>query len=568
MTAMRWRARVDTVDGRTLGAGLLVTGSRILTCAHVVKGLTEVCVTFPGVAEKLPATVTTTGPWRSVGDPGDVAVLTLDDPVPLEPCEFASCDVLTPWAGGAAHELRALGFPHGHERDGIHVTVRTDAYRMLREEWLEINVAQAHLQLLDEGCSGAAVYFPDTGKVVGMITDAVLDDERGGVIGRMLPLSSIRRHWEGLDDLLPLDWLPPEPRRELRALVTGATSDRDLGSVFREAFPTFLRPPETFGSVWEAVRFVGETVPGQDRLRRFLVTLTPRLDQEARPRLADWLRRRLPSAEQSAGGRAPASSIIVRLDPLTRGAALELTVSTIVEGVGAVRSGPLRIRRDQVRTKVEHALAAQVRTVHDLDWMIEFVVPERLMNEPFEDWGIPEPEAERRRPRPLRSVPLVVRHVDRLKPLTVSRLTRGRWRTLRARGALRPQQISCRLDYDYEAFYDWLDAGEELCALIYAAPPRDDWLSAALDTGIPIMLWRRRPCADSRHAGCAPEGFLDELAAAVSHLDPDALPVEVMRLRKRARAPGGGDHHCGHRLTLFWDDPARRPDPPLAMGRL
>jgi len=195
------------------------------------------------------------------------------------------------------------------------------------------------------------------------------------------------------------------------------------------------------------------------------------------------------------------------------------------------------------------------------------VVPERLMSEPYEEWQIHEPGAAS--PRPMRTVPVVVRHLDRLEPLLASYLAGRRWATVRARGETRPERVECGLPYGYEEFHDWLDADDQLCALAYAATPPTDWLSAALDTGVPIMLWRRHACADGSHAHCAPEKFLDRLLDAVATLDPARLPVEVMRLRKEARSPHKGDaEHCGHGLTLFWDGGEGKPDPPLsAAGR-
>ncbi|MEI5097586.1 hypothetical protein RB200_01625 [Streptomyces sp. PmtG] len=238
---------------------------------------------------------------------------------------------------------------------------------------------------------------------------------------------------------------------------------------------------------------------------------------------------------------------------------------TVVDGVPVARAGPVRIRRQQLRAKVEALLALQVGAVHDVDWMLEFVVPQGLMGEPFEEWHIREPGAAR--PQPMRTVPVVVRHVDRLKPLRVSWLTRKRWETLRARGETRPVPVACSLAYDYDDFYDWLDDKDDVCVLAYAANPVDDWLAAALDIGVPVMLWRRLDCVGAGHEACAPTAFLDRLTREVAGYDPDRLPYEVMRLRKAARSPQrGGADHCGHRLTLFWDDPERRPDPPLAMG--
>ncbi|WP_405805250.1 serine protease [Streptomyces sp. NBC_00210] len=567
---MQWRARIGATDGRPLGAGLLVDATRLITCAHVVQGLAKVSVTFPGVIDSLPASVAWSGDWQRLGDRGDIAVLELEAPLSVPACPFAPLDMLRPRDGRATYELRALGFPFGHEDVGTHVTLHTSQDRLQGEEWLEMDVAQAHLQRLDEGFSGAAVYDPVTGLVVGLVADAVLGGEQQGYLGRMLPLDTIRRHWEELDDLLELDWLPSRPRRELRRVFEHVQVDEGRAKLaVKRAFPTFIRPLPPFGSVWAAIRFVGEEMTGEDRLLRLLREIRASVPSRIGARIDTWVRRWVPQeaadwGEPLARPGPPTGSVMVRLDPMTRGASLELTVCTVVDGTQIGQTGPVRVRRDQVRTKVETHLAEQMRNVHDFEWMLEFVVPEGLMNEPFEEWHIHEPGAPR--PRPMRSVPVVIRHMDRLKPLTVSRLTRKRWSTLRTRGETRPEQVGCGLPYGYQEFYDWIEDDDDLCAFAYAASPRADWLSAALDTGIPIMLWRRHDCGGV-HTHCEPEDFLDRLTATVGSIAADQLPFEVMKLRKEARSPQAGHpNHCGLRLTLFWDDPERRPDPPLAMG--
>jgi hypothetical protein len=206
MADMRWRARIDTPDGAVLGAGLLVGGKTVLTCAHVVDGRTEVRVSFPGTAEELPARVALRGPWRGSGDTGDIAVVELRNSVPFGGCTFAAPGALLPQPGQSSQELDAMGFPRGHEQDGIYATLRSSADWLLREEWLQVDVGDAHLQAINTGFSGSGVWLPHSGEVVGMITDAVLDRDGNGYVGRMLPTGTIRRHWQGLGDFLPLSW--------------------------------------------------------------------------------------------------------------------------------------------------------------------------------------------------------------------------------------------------------------------------------------------------------------------------------------------------------------------------
>ncbi|MFD0419380.1 trypsin-like peptidase domain-containing protein [Streptomyces sp. NPDC127108] len=587
---MHWRARIGTVGGAPLGAGVLVDSTRLITCAHVVDGLHKIRVALPGHADGLRATVSWSGDWRRLGDPGDIAVLTLDAPLRVPACVFAPLGTLRPRAGRTAYVLRALGFPRGHEENGTHVTLRTSEDRELGGEWLEMDVEQAHLQRLDEGFSGSAVYDIESRQVVGIVTDAVLAGDQEGYLGRMLSLEVIRRHWEDLDDLLPLDWLPTEPRRELRALFDGVQVEPGiLELVVRRAFPTLRRDPPPLRSVWQAVRYVAEVLTGEDRLARLLRELARWSPGGCRPGIAAWARRWMSREEgepgagphgglqgelgEGLGAGAPAEMpsptcfVRFRAERMTRGAGLELSVSTVVDGVRFGGGEPVPIRRQQLRARVEALLAEQVGKIREFDWMLEFVVPPALMSEPYEEWHIREPGTAR--PRPMRTVPVVVRYPEHLRLGTTLGDIRKRWETVRARGETRPVPVDCGLPYGYDQFYGWLDADRDLCALAYAARPDVEWLDAALSTGVPIMLWRRYDCADDGHATCAPKAFLDRLTEAVSTLEPDQLPLEIMRMRKEAHSPhkGGADHH-GHHLTLFWDDPGRMPDPDprLAMG--
>jgi hypothetical protein len=508
------------------------------------------------------------GSWQRHGDAGDVAVMLLEEAVSIEPCSFAALNSLEPVdaADGGAHELYAQGFPHGYAMDGTHVTLRTSSARLLRQEWLEVDVDEGHLQRLDKGFSGSAVYRPTTREVVGMVTDAVLDS---GHIGKMLPLDRIRRYWEPLDDLLPLSWLVAEPRRELRSLLHEATTSEPISQIFSRAFPTFLRVPDNLRSVWDVVRYVGEEMTDPDRLYRLLLAIDGSLEDAAvRKDLRAWMRQWLTDSTQGreAEAQAPETSIIIRVEPTTKGA-YELTMSTLLNGLPGRPMVQVATTAERIRHEVEMRLPNLLEAVLGEDWMIEFVVPRSLMQEPFEEWLIRESGTDTAKPRPLRSWPLVVRHVDRTRPLAVTDLTRRRWRTLRARGAVCPVMVDCRWPYAYEEFYNLLDANEEWCALIYGCRPGDDWLDAALNAGIPVMLWCRSQCPSSTGQVCADSPVRDGLAAAVSEDHPNELPHKVMRLRKEAKSPLAEAYHCGNHLTLFWDDPQRSPDPPLAMGR-
>ncbi|MGH3392190.1 MAG: trypsin-like peptidase domain-containing protein, partial [Actinomadura sp.] len=371
----RWQARIEiageTLGAReTLGAGILVDPTRVLTCAHVVDGRTDVRVAFPNAprCQDLPAAVAFRGPWRRLNDTGDIAVLELRQPVGIAPATFA--DPGMRHAHGR-RELSVYGFREGNEIWGSYARVTAD-HREVMGDWVQVNTVHGHPEPLQEGFSGAAAYDPDTGIVHGMITEA--DPDRP--MGRMLPVSSIRRHWEELDDLLMLDWLGVTERRALREIVRGAAVDVPMAHVLA-AVPGPADPPACT-SVWDAIRFVGEECHGDLRLTRFLGALERHLPADVAGRLRAWRRHTLPGPGGGAAGtvRRPAmTSVIVTVDRIRAADEYRLTFSTLVAGVPTARGGPVEVRgAGQVRRAVEAAIHDLIGTVAGRRPVIEFVL--------------------------------------------------------------------------------------------------------------------------------------------------------------------------------------------------
>lgn len=304
MDDWQWRVRIDTDTdpAATLGAGILIDSQRVLTCAHLVAGRSAVQVSFPGGSEGVPAAVVRVTGWTRLGDQGDLALLRLAAPTSVPSARFAVPEG-TYWTG----ELRAHGFRRHFEQTGSYVTVRTSADMTLAREWWQLDVNQDRPERLAPGFSGAAVYLADTGEVIGMVTDADLGNN--GRMGRMLPLSALRRHWEDLDDLLPLSWLTPAQRRELRDIVRNATPAAQ--QAYAEAFPC-PGPAPQFRSAWDAIRYVAEERFEPAGLATFLAKLAHRLPHRpagwqpgaGRP----WVLRSLVRRQKADQSRHPSSS--------------------------------------------------------------------------------------------------------------------------------------------------------------------------------------------------------------------------------------------------------------------
>ncbi|TDD33831.1 serine protease [Actinomadura sp. KC06] len=557
MDDWQWRAWVGHPAGGKLGAAFLVTEKRLLTCAHTVHGLDEARVGFPGLREGLTARVVWRGGWLREGDTGDVAVLELDEPVPYAPARLAAPDDLHERTVGG-RTFGVCGFPRRHDQNERHAAVTTSPHRGMRQEWWELKTGAG--EWLEEGFSGSAVYDTSSGEVIGMVTNAELRHGDRAELGWMLPVTSLRAHWEELDDRLPLRWATAEARRELRELLDGVRFTEPLGADLERAVG---RPPlGEFRSAWASVRYVAEGL-AEERLVRYLAALGRRLPEARRQRLAAWSVRHLAGAAPADPGpaRPGPASVIVRLERVTFDNAFDVTVHTWTDGAEGPSRPTVRVPERRVRAAVEEGVAALAPALFGHEWMIEFAVPESWLGKPFEQWYV-----DPRNKIPMRRYPVVVRDVERLRPDSIRRdQAHHRWKLLNARGRSDPHPIPCDEPRKGSEFQDWLEAHVDFCVLVYGSRPVKSRLTAALNNGIPVMLWTRTPCDAPAHGDCRGHRVLDELTAAVGDKHPGDLPQVALALRKEALVAPKDKPHCGRDLTLLWDDPSRLPDPPLAM---
>lgn len=551
-----WHARIEVVgNGRrkVVGAGFLVDPRRVLTCQHVVAGCSDIRVSFVQARRRdvidRPAKVVFSGPWRQTDDYGDVAVIELDDQIDLAPARLVT-------AFDASARFVAHGFPPDAGPFGSVLGLNISSADGVGE-WLHIEADTGHAEFPRHGFSGAAVYDASAGEVIGMITDASPSLARR--TGRVLPVSSVRMHWEDVDDLIDLQWLDSAfARRRLRSMVSNLRTDVALESLVMSTFPETQRPRDLF-SVWDAVRYVAEELLDDDRLARFLVQVAAHLDQasqRSRPALVAWVRQTL-SAAPPMGDRP--SSIIIRLEPRTKGGYF-LSFSTLANGVPGPSTNAVPVARDEVQAQVELMLPEMMERLVGTDPIIEFVLPQPLLGEPVDEWHF-----DRANDIPLRYYPVVVRDVARMGG--GSAVIRDQWikrsRGLRADPRPEPGTMSCRWGTPGQV-YERLMSSPEMCVLVCASGPNERTLVKVLISGLPVALWPRGRCAAADHAHCERQVLLHRLVARLAASSFDELPRLVRDLRLEARRAKATPHY-GRRLTLMWDDPDRMPDPPTYM---
>ncbi|MET8772697.1 trypsin-like peptidase domain-containing protein [Streptomyces sp. NPDC004658] len=560
MRSAAWQARIACGDA--VGAGFLVTGRRLLTCAHVVRRSegAAVTVTFPHARElgELSASVVVHGGWAGgITDPGDVAVLELDRDVPLTPAGFAPPDAATtePYP-----RLVAYGFPEGYD-EGTLAECQAVSGQLIAGEWLELVAWQGHGQPLVDGFSGAAAALPD-GRVAGMVTAAVgsSPDVRKG---RMLPLDVLARYWPELGELVPTPGHRDDARRRLYALLrrAEAAADRvgDPNRLYVDAVGAFgpPLPPGGFPSLWAAAAYVQWEVPDPQAMSRFADRLLDLLDADPASGTPA-----APDIPAPAGApAAPAwSPVVVEIDHSGAGPD-QVTVEVSAYRDGRRRPvGARRLPRTGVRAYVQSRIdEAVAHLAPDADELVTFVLPREWLNEPVAHWECGADDST-----PLGcAYPLVVTDRARHHSGRLRHQLRKKWQKLDAGGGAEVHRVECGTRERPPGLRKRLWDGDAGLAG-YAAPPTAarQHFEVGLTVPVPILLWPRTgsPCTAHQDASCPGTAFLDQLAASVAGVPAAELPRHILSLRLTADAADEPDLHWARDLQVLWDDPRCFPE--------
>ncbi|MEU3951167.1 trypsin-like peptidase domain-containing protein [Streptomyces achromogenes] len=592
MRGPAWQARV--VCGDVVGAGFLVTGRLVLTCAHVVRkrGRAPVTVGFPHARElgEVSATVVAHGGWAGADtDPGDVAVLELavEHDIPLAPARFAPHDTAytEPYP-----KLVSYGFPE-HYDEGTLAEYQAVSAQLIAGEWLELVTWHGHGQPIVEGFSGAAATLPD-GRVAGMVT-AALGTSPEVRKGRMLPLDVLARYWPDLAELVPAAGLGDDDRRRLYDLLRRAAADPgggyDPNRLYVDAVGPFgpPLPPGGFPSLRAAADYVRWEVPDPHALPRFADRLGTLLG--GRPALPG---RAAPDPVTAQAGPAW-SPVVVEIDHSGAGPD-QVTVEVSAYRDGRRRPvGARRLPRTGVRAYVQNRIdEAVAHLAPDADELVTFVLPREWLNEAVAHWECGADDST-----PLGcAYPLVVTDRARHHSGRLRHQLRKKWQKLDTGGGVEVHRVECGTRERPPSLRKRLWDGDARLAG-FAAPPTAarPLFEVGLNVPVPVLLWPRTgtPCAlhedapraetvraeapgtetvrtdppaggspgsPDPDASCPGAAFLDQLTASVADVPPAELPRHVMSLRLTAEAADEPERHWARHLQLLWDDPRCFPE--------
>jgi serine protease Do len=184
-----WRVRIRDARGAVLGAGVLLAGEHVLTCAHVTLDAgPEVTVDFVGLSG-VPSIKARTVPGcvrPQDGRRGDVALLRLA----WRPATGVGA-TLRRVALSWDRAVHMCGFPPGLKA-GIYTRATLTGYGSLGGEWLQMNARSPVEQRVGAGFSGAGVVDDRTGDVLGIVVGEY--PGQAANLSWMIPVETILSH--------------------------------------------------------------------------------------------------------------------------------------------------------------------------------------------------------------------------------------------------------------------------------------------------------------------------------------------------------------------------------------
>ena len=583
------------------GSGVWIAPGTVLTCAHVVPmgRNSKVQVGWRGLT--LNGTVTDQVPGASDGNLWpypDMAIVIVED-APRHPCA---------WLSEAAPTNKLLAFGHSAEFGEGLQPAEIDGWRGGSRGFGDGQFWQFKGNEIVPGMSGGPVLDLSSGAVCGIVTVTIGEGaDRGGYV---VPIEGLRRlgvqrrqdilrahdrfhgddrRWTGLraglslplslagfpitatEEAELLDLLAQFPAAdpdELLALASGLSPDgrilmqpcglRDVayalldgGSPDHELVMSVLRlTHHLVGSVPE---------PAHLDLYNWATAVAARCEQVSELRSL----RRAPALKGGRGG-------VISVEIVPGGARADLFRLTVFVQQEPHGRQPMYQDQDPVHTleQVKRVACDQLRIALGRlagNAHVEFVVPMELFDEPFDELVATRPYTNLGR-----KYCVVLRDYDRQYDPLTEHDWRRRWQQLQ-NPSRSIRWISCAESMTDGEFSAELEQHPEIVVMALTRSPSaneqlSDMLRVALQSGVPVVAWRRDTCRDhdasTVGSSCTGQRFQLAFDPFLSMPSINDLPEAVRQLRNKAamQNPASADRDC-QGVVLLWDDPARVAQP-------
>ncbi|WP_262284263.1 serine protease [Micromonospora sp. MA102] len=568
-----WHARIAAAAS---GSGFLVDDLHVLTCAHVVGDRPDATVSFLALGRDhaVPGTVVFRGPWRPGDGEGDVAVIRLDEAVPVAPARLAPLHGVDIFDG---HDLAAFGFPSGYTATGQISYFHADPQPRLAGRACQTRALDRRGFVLREGYSGSAAYVTGSYEVIGMVISADRAGPNGSGSGVILPVDELNRQWPQLAERIPLGPFGAGPYRELRDIL----QDVDLPdahtlrlSVFSgpDAPPIHRRPLPSVLAVVESVAVL--TTHSKERVSELVVQLLREVAKRAPHRrndLHDWTGRHGWGIDPAVTGGSSVDTVarqawvVVRVASTGKSRRLHtLTIWTATGPEGELDElvlDSMEVSRAKVQSLVQEKLPlAYARIPRSCETIgVEFVLPRGLLGWDVENWvakGDPVPLGWKG--------PVVVRDVDWFDSAAPHEIQKRARKLGEHPGTLDTTMrwLDCAsTEPEPDRFTPWLWLDDTPVALGLAGRwAAEQHVHQAVASGVPALLWRRTACDPHPEptTTCPGSRFHRDMAERLRSLRSDQLPGQIRKLRVESGL-NDDPEHCGRHVTLLWDEPRRRP---------
>jgi hypothetical protein len=582
------------------GSGVWIAPGTVLTCAHVVPGGLDSRVQVGWREHVLSGTVTDHVPDTLGGGLWpypDLAVITVEY-APQHPCA---------WLTEAAPMRELVAFGHSAALGEGLQEAEVEGWWGGRHRFGEGRFWQFKGNELVPGMSGGPVLDLSSGAVCGILSATIGEGADRGCyivpieglrhlgVGRRQDLLIAHDRFHGRDGLwaalrteLPappyFPRCPLTPSEEVELLDSlaqfpAADPDELLTLVARNSIDGRMPPPPTaLRDVAYALLDSGgpdsELVMSVLQMTHQLVGASPKPAHQA---LYDW-----------ATALAARYQLYAKLRSLRRALLMEdaqggVISVEVVPGTAQVDRFRLTVSVQQQRGRwpiyqdqdpahtleqVKQVACDQLRVALNLvagNARVEFVVPIELFDEPFDEFVPTRPYTNLGR-----KYCVVLRDYDRqFDPLT-QHDWRRRWQQIAdpSRGI---RWITCAEDLTPDEFSAELEQHPDTAVVALTRRPSScdqvsDMLRVALDSGMPVAVWRRGTCPEHDDSTvdttCSGQRFQTAFNPFLSAPVISDLPETIRQLRNKAavKSPAPADLDC-RGIVLLWDDPTQTRQP-------